>query len=70
MDSATHPRTIQRSIATQGCVTKDVVGALNLIKGEIQNVYEYVASTAAAVEEQSTVTGEMSGSVQQKKPQA
>jgi methyl-accepting chemotaxis protein len=45
-------------------ISQDVVGALNLIKSEIQNVNEYVTSTAAAVEEQSTVTGEMSSSMQ------
>jgi methyl-accepting chemotaxis protein len=45
-------------------ISQDVVGALNLIKSEIQNVNEYVTSTAAAVEEQSTVTGEMSNSMQ------
>ncbi len=30
----------------------------------MQNVSEYVTSTAAAVEEQTTVTGEMSASMQ------
>jgi methyl-accepting chemotaxis protein len=41
-----------------------VVDALNAIKQEIQNVSEYVTATAAAVEEQSTVTNEMSSSMQ------
>jgi methyl-accepting chemotaxis protein len=41
-----------------------VVSALNSIKQSIQEVSEYVTSTAAAVEEQSTVTGEMSSSMQ------
>jgi methyl-accepting chemotaxis protein len=41
-----------------------VVGALEAIKQEIQNVSEYVSATAAAVEEQSTVTSEMSSSMQ------
>jgi len=45
-------------------ISGDVVTALNAIKQEIQNVSEYVTSTAAAVEEQSTVTGEMSSSMQ------
>jgi methyl-accepting chemotaxis protein len=42
----------------------EVVNALNAIKQEIQNVSEYVTSTAAAVEEQSTVASEMSTSMQ------
>jgi methyl-accepting chemotaxis protein len=45
-------------------ISTDVVSALSAIKTEIQNVSEYVTSTAAAVEEQSTVTGEMSASMQ------
>ena len=44
-------------------ISADVVNALNSIKTAIQNVSEYVSSTAAAVEEQSTVTGEMSSSM-------
>ncbi|ABE37466.1 methyl-accepting chemotaxis sensory transducer with Pas/Pac sensor [Rhodopseudomonas palustris BisB5] len=45
-------------------ISGDVVGALGKIKAAIQNVSEYVTSTAAAVEEQSTVTGEMSSGMQ------
>jgi methyl-accepting chemotaxis protein len=45
-------------------ISGDVVDALNNIKSAIQSVNEYVASTAAAVEEQSTVTAEMSSSMQ------
>jgi methyl-accepting chemotaxis protein len=45
-------------------ISAEVVNALNAIKQEIQNVSEYVTSTAAAVEEQSTVTSEMSTSMQ------
>jgi methyl-accepting chemotaxis protein len=45
-------------------ISSDVAGALANIKAAIQNVSEYVTSTAAAVEEQSTVTGEMSSSMQ------
>jgi len=45
-------------------ISVEVVNALNAIKQEIQNVSEYVTSTAAAVEEQSTVTSEMSTSMQ------
>jgi methyl-accepting chemotaxis protein len=45
-------------------ISGDVVAALDSIKAAIQNVSEYVTSTAAAVEEQSTVTSEMSSSMQ------
>lgn len=45
-------------------ISSEVVSALNAIKAEIQSVSEYVTSTAAAVEEQSTVTSEMSSSMQ------
>jgi methyl-accepting chemotaxis protein len=45
-------------------ISSEVVNALNAIKQEIQSVSEYVTSTAAAVEEQSTVTSEMSSSMQ------
>ena len=42
-----------------------MVEALGSIKKAIQEVSEYVTSTAAAVEEQSTVTSEMSNGMQQ-----
>lgn len=45
-------------------IAGDVVGALDRIKGAIQVVSEYVTSTAAAVEQQSAVTGEMSSNMQ------
>jgi methyl-accepting chemotaxis protein len=45
-------------------ISGDVVGALNKIKQAIQSVAEYVTTTAAAVEEQSTVTSEMSSNMQ------
>lgn len=45
-------------------ISGDVVKALTTIRGAIQSVSEYVTSTAAAVEEQSVVTGEMSSSMQ------
>jgi methyl-accepting chemotaxis protein len=45
-------------------ISGDVVTALNSIKKAIQDVSEYVTSTAAAVEEQSAVTAEMSTSMQ------
>jgi methyl-accepting chemotaxis protein len=41
-----------------------VVAALDSIQHAIQAVSEYVTSTAAAVEEQSTVSGEMSSIMQ------
>jgi len=44
-------------------ISGDVVGALNAIKTAIQGVSDYVSSTAVAVEEQSTVTNEMSSSM-------
>jgi len=55
---------IGREIDSLNGISTDVVGALEAIKSAIQNVREYVTSTAAAVEEQSTVTGEMSSSMQ------
>ena len=55
---------IGAEIAGLNGISSEVVNALNAIKAEIQNVSEYVTSTAAAVEEQSTVTGEMSSSMQ------
>jgi methyl-accepting chemotaxis protein len=45
-------------------ISGEVVEALSSIRHSIQSVSEYVTSTAAAVEEQSTVTGEMSSSMQ------
>ena len=45
-------------------IGSNVVAALDTIRKSIQDVSEYVTSTAAAVEEQSVVTGEMSTSMQ------
>src|SRR5262249_27839124 len=45
-------------------ISGDVVTALDTIKKAIQEGSEYVTSTAAAVEEQSVVPGEMSTSMQ------
>ena len=45
-------------------ISGDVVAALNTVRQSIQSVAEYVTSTAAAVEEQSVVTNEMSSSMQ------
>jgi methyl-accepting chemotaxis protein len=53
---------IGQEIGNLNDISSDVVGALNSIKNAIQSVSEYVSSTAAAIEEQSTVTGEMSSS--------
>ena len=55
---------IAQEIGNLNGISGDVVAALNSIKQAIQNVSEYVTSTAAAVEEQSTVTSEMSSSMQ------
>jgi methyl-accepting chemotaxis protein len=45
-------------------ISADVVLALQSIKNAIDHVNEFVASTAAAVEEQSTVTSDMSSNMQ------
>jgi methyl-accepting chemotaxis protein len=55
---------IGQEIASLNGISGDVVSALTEIKQAIQNVNHYVTSTAAAVEEQSTVTNEMSSSMQ------
>jgi methyl-accepting chemotaxis protein len=55
---------IGMEIGSLNGISGDVVTALNEIKKAIQDVSEYVTSTAAAVEEQSTVTGEMSSNMQ------
>ncbi len=56
---------IEQEIGNLNGISGDVVGALGSIKKAIQEVSEYVTSTAAAVEEQSTVTSEMSNGMQQ-----
>jgi methyl-accepting chemotaxis protein len=55
---------IGQEIGSLNDISTDVAGALNTIKLAINGVSEYVTSTAAAIEEQSTVTGEMSASMQ------
>jgi methyl-accepting chemotaxis protein len=45
-------------------ISSDVVGALVSIRQAIEHVNEFVTSAAAAVEEQSTVTSDMSGNMQ------
>ncbi len=54
---------ISSEIGSLNGISVDVVHALNAIKSEIQHVSEYVTATAAAVEEQSVVTNEMSSSM-------
>ncbi|EHQ99841.1 methyl-accepting chemotaxis protein [Bradyrhizobium sp. WSM471] len=55
---------IGAEIGSLNGISGDVVTALASIKTAINNVSEYVTSTAAAIEEQSTVTNEMSTSMQ------
>ncbi|MGJ4939887.1 methyl-accepting chemotaxis protein [Bradyrhizobium sp. HKCCYLS1011] len=55
---------IGQEIGSLNVISGDVVTALGEIKQAIDHVSEYVTSTAAAVEEQSTVTSEMSTSMQ------
>jgi methyl-accepting chemotaxis protein len=55
---------ITTEIESLNGISGDVVSALESIRSAIQAVSEYVTSTAAAVEEQSVVTGEMSSSMQ------
>lgn len=55
---------IDQEIGNLNGISGDVVTALDSIKKAIQDVSEYVTSTAAAVEEQSAVTGEMTASMQ------
>jgi methyl-accepting chemotaxis protein len=55
---------IEQEIGNLNGISGDVVTALETIKKAIQNVSEYVTSTAAAVEEQSAVTAEMSTGMQ------
>jgi methyl-accepting chemotaxis protein len=51
---------IEQEIGNLNGISTGVVDALGNIKNAIQTVNEYVTSTAAAVEQQSTVTSEMS----------
>jgi methyl-accepting chemotaxis protein len=55
---------ISTEIAALNGISGDVVLALTSIKTAIENVREFVTSTAAAVEEQSTVTSDMSSNMQ------
>ena len=55
---------IEQEIGNLNGISGDVLTALESIKKAIQSVNEYVTSTAAAVEEQSAVTSEMSTGMQ------
>jgi methyl-accepting chemotaxis protein len=55
---------IGQEIGNLNGISGDVIEALNTIKKAISEVSEYVTSTAAAVEEQSAVTAEMSTGMQ------
>jgi methyl-accepting chemotaxis protein len=55
---------ISTEIGNMRSISGDVVAALGAIKQSIETVHEYVASTAAAVEEQSAVANDMSASMQ------
>ena len=46
-------------------ISSDVVGSLNSIRSAMQQVLDYVTSTASAVEEQSAVANDMSSNMQQ-----
>jgi methyl-accepting chemotaxis protein len=55
---------ISTEIAALNGISGDVVLSLTSIKTAIESVNEFVTSTAAAVEEQSTVTSDMSSNMQ------
>jgi len=54
---------IGSEIESLNAISGDVVSALKVIKGAIENVSEYVTSTAASVQEQSAVTEVMSSNM-------
>jgi methyl-accepting chemotaxis protein len=56
--------TITSEIEALNSIAADVAGSLSAIKAAIAEVNEFIASTAAAVEEQSTVTADMSANMQ------
>jgi methyl-accepting chemotaxis protein len=55
---------ISAEISAMQASSQDVVASLVSVKREIDAVQQYVASTAAAVEEQSAVAGELAATVQ------
>jgi methyl-accepting chemotaxis protein len=61
---------IEQEIGNLNGISGDVVGALGSIKKAILDVSEFVTSTAAAIEEQSAVTDEMSNNMQRAATQA
>ena len=56
--------TISKEISSLNNIAADVEGSLNAIKSAITSVNEFITSTAAAVEEQSIVTQDMSTNMQ------
>ena len=56
--------TISKEIESLNGVSSEVVNSLTAIKDAIAEVNEFIASTAAAVEEQSAVTADMSANMQ------
>jgi methyl-accepting chemotaxis protein len=56
--------TISREIESLNSVAGSVASSLSAIKGAIESVNEFIASTAAAVEEQSIVTSDMASNMQ------
>jgi methyl-accepting chemotaxis protein len=56
--------TITGEINALNNIAGDVAGSLAAIKAAIETVNEFIASTAAAVEEQSIVTADMSSNMQ------
>ncbi len=55
---------ISREIDGMQSISGDVAGSLDSIRGAMEQVLEYVASTASAVEEQSAVANDMSSNMQ------
>ncbi len=55
---------ISEEVESLNGISSDVVGALSKIKAAIESVNEFVTSTAAAVEQQNTVTADMSANMQ------
>jgi methyl-accepting chemotaxis protein len=55
---------ISTEIMSLNGIAEEVVSALNGIRSAIDHVSEFVSSTAAAVEEQNVVTGDMSANMQ------
>ena len=55
---------ISSEIDSVQAISKQVVGALDTIEGSVETMRDYVVATAAAVEEQSAVTRDMSANMQ------